>query len=302
MFISFIIYFYIFPNSFITGCLIELMTYSIFDIARYGIYLETLVCTTRTIQEAKENFPYHGIISNFGNIIQFRSHSLYEKNQDEHYIIYVSGLTMLIGGIMCTGFWLDLRSNELFNDEFKTRRINIQSGIIFFGTVCKNLASLEVREYAYEDFYLYDAIPLGITFSLILASKYILRLKYQIYSIICPVVFLACIIPMLYFKNNIPLYILKAFYALFQTMHFTIFDPIRLILYIAHHNKLSRLYCAYDILWIGFAHLITIYLKMYINYTLVICNVIWIGLAYYSKKYYLKDYDRLECIDRLEAG
>tara|TARA_B100001093_G_scaffold335956_1_gene320807 strand:+ start:5463 stop:6326 length:864 start_codon:yes stop_codon:yes gene_type:complete len=285
----------------VTGISIELFKTLLYDVARYNIYLLKLAESTHTLEDAKQEFPYHGIISNFGNIIELRSYHLYDKFEYTEYMLYVSFVLLLISCVMLTFMWKDFRINPLFNNEFKKRRIHIQSLIVFFGTLSKSIGVLEVSSYINNNnAYIYDIVPLGITFVLIMASKHVLRLQYRIYSLICPLVSLGCTMVILYSPINVPNYILKGFYAIFQTMHFTIFDTTRLMLYIAHDNKLIAFYCAYDTLWIGIAKAIVYSSRNYRQYLLLCSNLIWFILALYSKKYYIKDNERLECIAQLE--
>lgn len=299
---SFVVYYYIFPTSQVVQVQLDLLLSAGYDIFRYGVYYDALVHRMQSITDAKREFPYHGIVSNCANVFQLRLYTL-ARVVPEVYLLYASAGCIAAGGIVCSSFWEDVQSHQLFNKDVKLRRLHVQSSIVFCATLCRLATSRLVDGYIQSTTYVYDFIPLVVSLVLISVSKNVFLLHYRTYSLICPLASLCSTVAIIVLNDTMPIYVSNSLYAIFQTMYFILFDPTRLILYVSHYNEAASMYVAYDILLMGLAHAANDALSgQAISWVVVPVHVAWVLLAIYSKKYYLKDVDRLECIRMLESG
>lgn len=298
--ISVVVYYFIFPESIVTRFLVNTIEACGFDVVRLCVYYDQLSHQTQDIESAKTGHHWHGMVSNLGNILQLRAHTVYKMIPNR--LVMYSSMAFVVAGTALTTPWTAHEKHILFNDEIKIRRMLLQSGIVFVASACKTLASRQVEPYTGDSQFWYDVAPLCVTFGVVWAGKNVFKLHYRVYSMVCPIVSLLCSAAVVSTRNLDVPYVHNALYAIFQTMHYVIFDPVRLVLHVTHEPRVTSLWCACEMASICVASVFSYYAHVWFQYPLVILHVVWIWMAHFSKRYYLKDHQRMECINRLQSS
>ena len=293
------LYLHLFVTSYSVVFLNSMLCVSMFHIIRYNIYYNSVIHTIESINNAQKKFVLYGIVSNFANVIELRAIDVLRYFEPPYILLYSLGFVFV--GCLTKCFVFKVVNNSLFNAEIKRRRLHIQSGITLCGFLSQHLITQGMVGssdlYIERSLNIADYVPIAITCAIIFLSRHVFKLSYRMYSFLCPTISLVSYFTLLFTNNR---YVSATVFAAIQTMFFVLFDPTRFILYVTHTYDVVSFFLAYDTLAIGLSYIMYPYLLSLYKVTIPMVNCIWIGLVYYSVKYYRKDMESMECINLLE--